>query len=106
MKTKLIAMLMAAGSTMFAGPRVFVGVGIGAPVVPAPIVAPAPILDVAYVPPCPTPGFLWTAGYYNYFGGRRVWVPGYWHAPIGAARFDHRVAGRNFDRGYARGFRR
>ena len=30
---------------------------------------------VAYVPPCPGPGYVWVAGYYN--GG--VWVPGYWN---------------------------
>jgi len=30
---------------------------------------------VAYVPPCPGPGYAWVAGYWN--GG--VWVPGYWN---------------------------
>ncbi len=29
----------------------------------------------AYIPPCPGPGYVWVAGYYN--GG--VWVPGYWN---------------------------
>ncbi|MFZ0301289.1 MAG: hypothetical protein WAL75_01335 [Terracidiphilus sp.] len=29
---------------------------------------------VAYVPPCPGPGYFWTAGYYN----AGVWVPGFW----------------------------
>ena len=29
----------------------------------------------AYVPPCPGPGYLWVAGYWN--GG--IWVPGYWN---------------------------
>jgi hypothetical protein len=29
---------------------------------------------VAYVPPCPGPGYLWTAGY----RARGVWVPGRW----------------------------
>lgn len=28
----------------------------------------------AYVPPCPGPGYVWVAGYYN--GG--YWVPGFW----------------------------
>lgn len=32
---------------------------------------------VAYVPPCPGAGYVWTAGYYN--GG--AWVPGFWRAP-------------------------
>lgn len=70
---------------------------------------------VAYVPPCPGPGYVWVNGYYN--GG--VFVNGYWNAPVvrfgGPAiyrggyhevdrgyRFDGRVD-RHFDRG---GFRR
>lgn len=31
-------------------------------------------VDVAYVPPCPGPGYAWTAGYWD--GG--VWMPGTW----------------------------
>ena len=99
MKTKLIAMLMVAGSTMFAGPRVFVGLNVGVPVAPVAVVAPAPI---AYAR---APGYVWVDGYYNFVGGRRIWNAGYWRAPIGVG-FDHRVVGRGFDRGYARGFRR
>ena len=30
---------------------------------------------VAYVPPCPGPGYVWIAGYYN----NGYWVPGYWN---------------------------
>jgi hypothetical protein len=30
---------------------------------------------VAYVPPCPGPGYAWVAGYWN----AGVWVPGYWN---------------------------
>jgi hypothetical protein len=30
---------------------------------------------VAYIPPCPGPGFVWEAGYYN----NGYWVPGYWN---------------------------
>jgi len=51
---------------------------------------------VAYVPPCPGPGYVWVAGYYN--GG--IWVPGYWNfggggvvvrgrAPIVVVGHDH-----------------
>jgi hypothetical protein len=29
----------------------------------------------AYIPPCPGPGYVWVAGYYN--GG--YWVPGNWN---------------------------
>jgi hypothetical protein len=51
------------GATQAQAARIGVGVYVGGP--------------VAYVPPCPGPGYLWTAGYYN--GG--VWVPGFWRAP-------------------------
>ena len=30
---------------------------------------------VAYVPPCPGPGYIWVAGYYS----NGYWVPGYWN---------------------------
>jgi hypothetical protein len=29
----------------------------------------------AYIPPCPGPGYVWVAGYYN----DGYWVPGYWN---------------------------
>jgi hypothetical protein len=32
---------------------------------------------VAYVPPCPGPGYAWVAGYY----AQGAWVPGFWRAP-------------------------
>jgi len=81
MKTKLMAMLLMAGSTMFAGVRFGVGVGFGVPV-------PAPVVIAAPIPPCPGPGYVWTNG---------VWVVG--------PRF-YGGYGRPFVRGYARGFRR
>lgn len=37
---------------------------------------------VAYVPPCPGPGYVWTAGYY----ANGYWVPGYWNRPAGHFR--------------------
>lgn len=67
---------------------------------------------VAYVPPCPGPGYSWVAGYYA--GG--YWVPGRWNF-VGArhdfdrdrvARFygdrDHRDF--DHDRGHDRGWDR
>ena len=71
MKLRLFGLLVLAGSTMFAGPRVFVGVGIGAP--------PPPV--VAYAPPMPGPGYTWIAGYYAPVGPRWVWHAGYWARP-------------------------
>ena len=93
MKTKLIATLMLAASSMFAGPRIAIGVGVGLPFAPAPVVVAPPV--VTYATPAPGPGYLWTAGYYDFVYGRRVWHPGYWRAP---------VVGRGF--AYHRGFRR
>jgi hypothetical protein len=90
MKTKLLAMLLMAGSTMFAGVRFGVGIGVG---VPAPVVV-APVM-----PPCPGPGYVWSGG---------VWVApafrgAYWGGPhyYGGRYYAHPVA-----RGYARGYRR
>jgi len=56
---------------------------------------------VAYVPPCPGPGYIWAAGYYD--GG--YWVPGRWNfsgvrRPAPIVRFDYR---RSFDRPLVRG---
>ncbi len=84
---KLIGTLMLAGSSLFAGPRVFFGVGVGVPVAPPPP-------PVAYVAPAPGPGYVWTPGYYYYVGPRRFWREGYW-----APRYYY---GRPYVRGYWR----
>jgi hypothetical protein len=80
MKTRLFAILLLAGATMFAGPRVYVGAGLG---VPAPVVtyAPPPPSVVAYAPPMPGPGYSWVAGYYYPAGPRWAWQTGYWARP-------------------------
>jgi hypothetical protein len=75
MKTKILAGLLLAGSTMFAAPRVSFGINIG---VPAPVV-------VAAVPPCPGPGYVFIDGYWQLPAGRVVWHDGYRSAP---AHFD------------------
>jgi hypothetical protein len=70
--------------------RIGVFVGVGAP--------------VAYVPPCPGPGYAWVAGYWNPY---RVWVPGYWNfvGPRVGVRFGGPVVvGRHFDHGFDRGY--
>jgi len=73
---------------------------------------------VAYVPPCPGPGYVWAAGYYD--GG--YWMPGRWNF-VGVRRDwdrddyagvyyrdrdDHRGWGwdRDRDRGWHRGWDR
>ncbi len=55
-----------------ASSHAFVGVSI--------TVAP-PILPVYVQPPCPTPGYLWTPGYWAYDDSGYYWVPGVWVAP-------------------------
>ena len=40
-----------------------------------------PALPVFVQPPCPTPGYLWTPGYWAYGPEGFYWVPGVWIAP-------------------------
>lgn len=61
---------------------------------------------VAYAPPCPGPGYVWAAGYYD----NGYWVPGRWNfvgvrGPVvrGYVGFGHPVYAHPADR---RGFRR
>jgi hypothetical protein len=53
---------------------------------------------VAYVPPCPGAGYVWTAGYM----ANGYWVPGFWH--FGGGRFFR--PGVRYDRGFDRHFDR
>jgi hypothetical protein len=98
MKLKLLALLLVAGSTVFASPGVFIGVGVGggfyAPPPPPPVV-------VAYRPPCPGVGYSWVGGYYVPVGGRYAWHAGYWgRAPYGGARwYGPRYEGHRYYRG-------
>lgn len=82
MKTKLLAVLILAGSSIYAGPRVFIGFG-GGYVAPAPVVAyaPPPAPLAAYVPPVPGPGYSWVGGYWYPAGARWSWRAGYWARP-------------------------
>lgn len=66
-KAMLATMLLAAGS-LFAAPRVAVGINIG---VPAPVALVRPV--------CPGPGYTWVDGYQGPTG---VWVGGYWAPPV------------------------
>jgi hypothetical protein len=89
---KILAGLVLAGGTMFAGPHISIGVGLGAPVAPA-YVAPAPVV----VAPAPGPGYAWVDGYWYFSGGHRLWRAGYWRGP---------VVREGFRGGFERGFRR
>ncbi|MGO9228708.1 MAG: hypothetical protein ACLQKA_05790 [Bryobacteraceae bacterium] len=106
MKTRLLALLLLAGASAFAAPRVFVGVGFGYhPVypyrayVPAPVVAyaaPVPVAPAYYAPAMPGPGYVWIAGW----GGRA----GYWARPpyVGASWVGPRYFGGRYYAGHWR----
>ena len=104
MKTKLLALLLLAGSSMFAGTRVFFGVGFGGPGYG--YYAPPPPPPVAYVAPAPYPGpgYAWINGYYYPVGPRWSWRAGYW-APrpyAGAYWVAPRYYGHRYYQGYWR----
>jgi hypothetical protein len=79
MKTKLMAILLVAGGSLFAQTRFSVGVQFGSPgyYPPAPV-APVRVAAPAYRPPCPGPGYIWVDGYND---GYSNWVDGYWALP-------------------------
>jgi hypothetical protein len=81
MKTKLLAVLLLAGSALVAAPRVVVGIGVGLPPL-------APV--AAYVAPAPGPGYAWVGGYW----ARLPYPRAYW---VGPRYFGHR-----YYRGYWR----
>ena len=102
MKTKLFALLLLAGSSLFARTHVFVGIGFGggygyyAP-------PPAPIVTY-YRPPYPGPGYAWVDGYWAPSGPRYVWTTGYWaRRPYARAYWVRpRYYGHRYYRGYWR----
>ena len=67
MKTKLVAILLLAGSSLF---------GVGPVVVAAP---PPPV--VAYAPPYARPGYTWVGGYWYPAGPSYAWRAGNWARP-------------------------
>ncbi len=78
---RFLAVALIAGGTMFAQPRVSIGIGVGG-------YAPGYYAPPAYsevVPPCPGPDYVWVDGYWVPQGGRNVWVQGYWRRPYMAA---------------------
>ena len=103
MKSKFLALMLLAGSSLLAGPRVFVGVGFGGGYVVAP---PPPVAAYSYYapPPAPGPGYSWVAGYYYPYGGRYAWRPGYWarRPYVGAYWVAPRYYGGRYYHGYWR----
>jgi hypothetical protein len=117
-KLRILAVALVAGGTMFAQPRISVGIGVGGY---GPGYYP-PSAYSQYVPPCPGPDYVWSDGYWH-----RPFVSGYRVAPRfieprnyssfrGSDRgFDNRFQNRggerhdnraNRGRGYSNSFRR
>ncbi len=82
MKAKLfiIAGLLLASTSAFAGVHWSVGIGVGGyyPPPPVAVYAPPPPPPAYYVPAAPGPGYVWVSGYYYPVGPRYVWRAGYW----------------------------
>ena len=57
-----------------AEPAVYPAQPVYAPMAPPAVYAEAP-------PPLPYPGAIWISGYWNWYGGRHVWVPGRYERP-------------------------
>jgi hypothetical protein len=99
MKTKLMALLLVVGGSLFAQPRFSIGVNLGTPA----YYRPAPVA-VAYRPACPGPGYVWVDGYRDGYGR---WISGYWALPpyAGAYWVAPRSYGGHFYTGYWGGAR-
>jgi hypothetical protein len=103
MKTKLLAIFLLAGSSLFAGTRVFFGVGVG-PAYGYYAAPPPPPPVVSYAPAYPGPAYSWVGGYYYPSGPRWAWRAGYW-APrpyVGAYWSAPRYYGHRYYPGYWR----
>jgi hypothetical protein len=94
MKSKLLALALLAGTSVFAAPAVGIGVGIelGAPPPPPHVRVVRPVM--------PGPGYVWVNGFYEPVGGQYRWREGYWasrpypHAVWVAPRYSgHRYYG-------------
>ena len=80
-KSKLLAVALIAGSTMFAAPRLSIGVSVGGYGTGA---YPPPAYAQQVAPPCPGPGYTWVNGYWTPQGGRNVWTARLLARPAGS----------------------
>lgn len=96
MKTKLLAILLVAGSSMFAQTRFSAGVNVGTPFRAG--------FAVGARPAYPGPGYVWVDAYTDAYGN---WINGYWAPPQygGAYYAGPRNVERRFEGSY-RGERR
>ena len=106
MKTKLPAMMLLAGGSMFAQSRVSIGIGFGGH--GAGSYQPPPSY-ASNIPPCPGPDYTWVDGYWSQNYGRNTWVAGYWNRlPFSsgyqvASRFENRFNDSGNRQGFTRG---
>jgi len=83
MRTKLLGLLLLAGSSLFAESHWSISVGVGTPYYYAP--PPPPV--VTYAPTSPGAGYAWVPGYYYPGRAHYVWRPGYWSRPPHAGAY-------------------
>jgi hypothetical protein len=103
MKTKLLALILVAGSSLFGRSHFGFCVGFGYPYA-YPHYVPPPAPMVYYAPPAPRYGYTWIDGYWYPAGPRWVWRSGYWARPLyrGAYWVRPRYVNRIYYRGYWR----
>ena len=101
MKSKVIAILLLAGTSLFARVNIAIGVGAGYPVG---YYAPPPAAYYAPAPVYARPGYVWVNGYQYPVGSRWVWREGYWARPpyAGARWVAPRYYGGRYYAGYWR----
>jgi hypothetical protein len=105
MKTKLLVLMLLAGTSLFAGTHFSIGVGVGGYGYPAYgygyYAAPPPPPVVTYAPPYRGPGYTWVGGYWYPAGPRYAWRGGYWARPpyAGARWYGPRYYGGRYYRG-------
>jgi hypothetical protein len=102
MKTKLLALLLVAGSSLFAAGHFSIGVGIGVAPAYGYYAPPPPPPVVSYAVPAPGPGYTWVGGYWYPDGPRYAWRAGYWARPPYARAYW--IAPRYYDHRYYAGY--
>jgi hypothetical protein len=95
MKSKLLVMMLLAGSSLFGENHFSIGIGIGVPGYWSP--PPPPVVYYA-PPPCPDPTYTWIEGYWYPVGPRYHWHAGYWARPpyagaywVSPHYYEHRI---------------
>jgi hypothetical protein len=91
MKTKLLALLLMAGASLFG--QISVGIRIGHP---------PPVRAVRVQPRSPGEGYAWVGGYWYPVDGHYKWHDGYWTKPpyAGARWVEPRHDGEQYFAGY------